>query len=97
MKEKIKNLSRNEKENLYIEKMTELQKQWGNPIDSDWNFVQKMTDEKLEKEIEETIGQINFEKGLSLIVNIFKTIIAIFVSLGIIGLLVFGIRQLFNF
>lgn len=84
---------RAEKEKLYIEKMTELQKHWGNPIDNDWDF-KDWTDEQLDKGIEDTIGQLQFEKTVAFIKRIFQYLFFIFVILGIIGLLIFGIGQL---
>ena len=90
----IKKLSRKEKEELYIQKMTELQTRWGNPIDDNWNFSD-WTDHQLDKGLEDTIGQLNFEKGLSFLKKVVLYPIYIFIALGIIGLLLFGVRQLF--
>ena len=45
--------------------------------------------------LSETIGQIRFETFLGAIKVVFVAAVAIFVGLGVIGLLVFGIRQLF--
>ena len=90
-----KNLTRQQKEKLYIQKMTELQTRWGNPIDDDWDFSD-WTDEQLKKGLEDTIGQLKFEKGLSFLKKIFLYPIYIFIFLGILGLLLFGIRQLFR-
>lgn len=93
----IKKLPRSEREKLYIKKQTELQRIWQNPIDDDWNFLKdkEWTDEVLNKQLEDTIGQIRFEKGLKFIGLIFKIVVIGFVVLGLIGLLVFGIKQLF--
>jgi len=88
----IKQLSRQEKESLYIKKMTELQLRWKNPIDSNWDFINNWIDEELEKNIEETIGQLGFEKGLSIIKKVTLISLIIFVVLGIFGLLFFGIK-----
>ena len=88
-------LNRKEKEQLYIRKMTELQQRWNNPIEDEWNF-DDWTDEQLDKGLEDTIGQLRFEKTGSFIKRLFFYIIYIFVGLGVIGLLVFGIRQLFS-
>ena len=60
-------LSRKEKESLYRRKMTELQTRWGNPLDSDWAFVGRMSDEELDESIANTVGQIRFEKGWSIV------------------------------
>jgi len=91
----IKTLSREDKEKLYIEKQIEQQLRWGNTIDGDWEFIEKWSDEELEKNLKDTIGQLKFEKTLSFIKITLIAIILIFVVLGIIGLLVFGIEQLF--
>ena len=91
----IQRLSRKEKEDLYIQKMTELQRRWQNPVDGDWDFVQEMTDDKLDESIKDTVGQLKFEKvtdGTGVIVSY---VIKGFVLLGVIGLLFFGVRQLF--
>lgn len=53
----IKKLSRKEREQLYIKKMTELQLHRENPIDSDWDFSD-WSDEQLENGLEDTIGQL---------------------------------------
>jgi hypothetical protein len=90
----LSTLSRQEKEQLYIKKMTELQLHWGNPIDSDWDF-NDWTDEQLNKGLNDTIGQLNFEKTTGAISTFFKVVGFIFVVLGIIGLLIFGIKQIF--
>lgn len=62
----IKKLSRAEKEKLYIEKMTKLQQLWKNPIDDDYSF-DDWTDEQLDKGLEDTLGQLNFEKWWKII------------------------------
>jgi len=92
---KLKKLTRKEKEALYIKEMTRLQLHWGNPIDSDWSFVSKCSDEEIEKGINDTIEQLKFEKFFSYIGIIIKIIVIAFILLGIVGLLIFGIRQLF--
>ena len=88
-------MTRKEKEQLYIQKMTELQTWWGNPVDGDWDFIETWTDEKLDSGLKETIGQLRFEKSGSIIKKVFFVGLYIFVALGVIGLLLFGIRQLF--
>jgi hypothetical protein len=90
----IKKLSRKEKEELYIQKMTELQQRWGNPIDDNWDFSD-WTELQLDEGLENTIGQLKFEKGLSFLKKIVLYPIYIFIALGIIGLLLFGVRQIF--
>ncbi|MDP3764790.1 MAG: hypothetical protein Q8Q95_04200 [bacterium] len=93
MNEKINKLDRKEKEQLYIKKMTELQTRWGNPIDDDWN-LSEWTDKELDKGLADTIGQLRFEKSVSFLKKLFLYPIYIFIVLGIIGLLVFGVKQL---
>jgi hypothetical protein len=90
----MRNLSREEKEKLYIEKMTELQVRWGNPVDNDYGF-NDWTDEQLGNGLDDIIGQLKFEKSLSFIKKLFLFLVWIFVVLGVIGLLIFGISQLF--
>lgn len=93
-----KKLSRKEKEDLCRKEMINLQRHWGNPTneytESDLNFSD-WTDEQLEKSIKDSVGQIKFERIASLIGKITIFLIISFVALGIIGLLIFGIRQLF--
>ena len=91
----IQKLSRKEKEKLYIEKETELQLHWKNPLSSDWNFIKEWTDSELEKNIKDAISQLKFEKNISIIKTIFSFLIIIFILLGIFGLLLFGIKQIF--
>ncbi|HOX61208.1 MAG TPA: hypothetical protein PLV72_04385 [Candidatus Magasanikbacteria bacterium] len=90
----ISKLTRQEKEQLYIKKMTQLQLHWGNPIDSDWDFSD-WTDEQLNKGLNDTIGQLKFELAAGAIGTFFKYAGLVFVTLGIIGLLIFGIKQIF--
>lgn len=90
----IKDLTREEKEKLYIKKMTELQIKWGNPVDDEWDFSD-WTEEQLNKGLEDTIGQLRFEKGFAFLKKLFMYSLYIFVCLGVLGLLVFGIKQLF--
>jgi len=90
-----KKRSRNEMEALYIKKMTELQTRWGNPLDGTWDFVRQYTDEELQKGIDDTISQLRFEKTWGGLWAVVAIVIGGFVLLGIIGLLVFGIRQIF--
>ncbi len=87
----MKNLSRKEKEKLYIDMMTELQVRWDNPIDGNWDFSD-CTDEQLEKGLGDTIGQLRFEKSLSFVKKLLISVVWIFIILGVIGLLVFGIK-----
>lgn len=87
-------LSREQKEALYIEKMTKLQRHWGNPIDDDWGYIKEFTDEQLNAGITDTIGQLRFEMPLAWVKRFFVLIGIIFIALGIVGLLLFGIRQI---
>lgn len=91
----FKKISRQEKESLYIKGMTKLQIHWNNPLNSDWDFIKEWSDEELEKWIVSTVGQLKFENSLSIAGWVIKITIFTFVILGIVGLLVFGIRQLF--
>ncbi len=78
----IKKLSRKQKESLYIKEETKLQKHWGNPIDSNWEYIKDWSNNKLEERINSVIGQLKFEKffcNLWLIIKIIiGTIIIIF-------------------
>ena len=59
----MKRLSRSEKEQLLVRKMTELQTRWGNPLDADWE-LNKLTDERLDEVLADTIRQLRFEQGI---------------------------------
>ena len=89
----MKRLSRSENEQLLIRKMTELQTRWGNPLDADWE-LNKLTDERLDEVLADTIRQLRFEKVWDGMVAVIKTVAIIFVTLGVFGLLLFGVRQL---
>jgi len=94
-----KPLSRKEKEARYIEKSVQLQRIWKNPVsiyDSaiSEEYVGKLSDAELDKNTEETVSQIQFEKGIAAVKAVVKAAVAIFVILGVAGLLLFGIRQL---
>jgi hypothetical protein len=96
-----KPLSRKEKETRYIEKSSELQRIWRNPVSINdeaiyQQHVEKLSDAELDRDIEERVGQIQFEKGIAAVKTVVKTAIGIFVILGVAGLLLFGIRQLFT-
>lgn len=85
-----------EKKKLYIKKMTELQRLWQNPApDGDWSYVDVWTDEEIDKQLKDTIGQVDFQWMLIVIKWIFLLVIGSFIILGVVGLLVFGIKQLF--
>lgn len=88
-----KDISREEKEKLYKLKMKELQMMWDNPYEDDIDFS-NWTNEQLDKGLGDIIGQLQYEKSISIIKKIFSFLFWIFVILGITGLLVFGIKQL---
>jgi len=91
----LKKLTRQQKEELYKKKVIELQTRWKNPIPNEWGDFREDSDEMLEKGIKDTMGQLRFEKFQSGMGKTIVTIVYIFVSLGVIGLLIFGIRQIF--
>ena len=91
----IQKLSRERKEKLYIEKETELQLHWKNSLISDWYFIKEWTDSELEENIKDVISQLRFEKYISVVKKVFSFLIIIFVFLGVLGLLLFDINQLF--
>jgi hypothetical protein len=89
-------MNRKEKEKLYIEKMTELQLRWKNPIsDEDFEDMGLWTDEQIDKGLADTIGQLKFEKVQSAIGKSILFMIIAVVGIGVLGLLLFGIRQIF--
>lgn len=90
----FKVISRKEKEDLFIKKMTELQLRWKNNIDDDWDAVKTFSDEQLEKGIADAVGQLRFEKIWSGLSKSIGLIVGILIGLGIIGLLIFGIKQI---
>lgn len=92
----LKRMPREERERLYAKKMTELQRRWGNPIDDDWSALKDWPDEALNKGIRETMGQLRFEKFYDGTNKTIHYAIRGFIFLGVLGLLVFGIRQLFG-
>ncbi len=91
----ITKLSRPEREKVYIEQMTKLQLHWKNPLDGDWNFVTEWTDDQLNKATKDTIGQLKFEMSSHYFGKLIIFLVLSFVGLVILGLLVFGIKQLF--
>ena len=96
-----KNLNRKNKEELYVKKVIELQRRWENPIDSNWSISDwsDWTDEALDEELKHTINLLNYEKRSSFFENVVVYAVYavfVFIGLGIIGLLLFGIRQLFQ-
>ena len=89
-------LSRKEKERLYIRKATELQLRWKNAIDDDdFLSVSEMTNKQLDKALQDTVGQLRFEKVWDGAGTVLWIGLITFVVLGVAGLLLFGVRQLF--
>jgi len=89
-------LPREEREKLYAKKMTELQRRWGNPVDEDWEELKDWPDDALNRGLQDTISQLRFEKFWSGFSTVFDWMIKSIIFLGIAGLLLFGIRQLFG-
>ena len=92
-----KALSREEKERLYISKADELQRIWKNPSDPNYDHaraVRELSNERLDELLRDTVSQIRFEKVLRAITMLVGGAVAIFVAAGVIGLLLFGIKQL---
>lgn len=92
-------LSRKEKEEKYTVEMRRLQVHWGNPIqgafDDDWRkTVSAMSEQDLNKAIKDTIGQLRFERWWGAIGKLIIAVVLCFVGLGLLGLLIFGIKQL---
>ncbi len=87
----MKKLSREEKERLYIRKMTELQIRWANPIDDDWDFSD-WTDEELDESLDTTVKQLRFEKGVSFIKKTVLFLAVIFILFEVVKLLGFKIK-----
>lgn len=91
-------VAREDRERFYIAKVYELQRIWKNRIDPDFDAqqaVKELSDEYLETLISQTVSQIRFERFLGVIKWSFLGAIAAFVALGVVSLLLFGIRQLF--
>lgn len=90
-------LSRKEKEKLYNRKMIELQRMWENPVDPNWEFdFEDATDQQVDKLLADVVGQLRYEKSTRFMANSITFVVKAFVFLGIVGLLLFGIRQLFS-
>jgi hypothetical protein len=91
-----RHLSRVQKEALYISKSTELQRHWGNPISAeDFDDVGELTGKQLEQLTTDAVGQLQFEKWWFRSIAFVNFVVKTFMILGIIGLLLFGLRQLF--
>lgn len=58
-------------------------------------MAESLSDEKLEKGIRDTISQLRFESGWNFLGKSVLYPMYIFIALGIIGLLIFGIKQIF--
>jgi hypothetical protein len=87
------NMTRSEKETFFLKKANELQRVWRNPVEPNPD-LSGVSDERLDKLIKDTVGQIRFEKVLGAVWVLAKVAIFIFVTLGVIGLLISGIKQL---
>jgi hypothetical protein len=72
--------------------MRELQRIWRNPPDQPFS-VNDLTDARIDELLAETIGQIRFEKAMRAITFIVMAPIVLFVAVGVLGLLLFGFRQ----
>ena len=55
-------MTRQEKEDFYVLKATEQQFKWGNPIPTDWNELDSLSDQRLAELIRDTTGQLRFER-----------------------------------
>lgn len=89
-----KKLSRGQKEKTYIDLMGK----WGQPahfIDYCKQHLGGTTDEQLDKDIKIINREIKNEEEFVAIKKFFLYLILILVTLGIVGFLVFGVRQLF--
>ena len=92
----IKTSSRKAREKLCIEEGIKLDRHHGHPIDlADWDVFKDMSDQELKYHTKESQRQLRFEKGWDRATTVIGIVIYLFITLGIIGLLVFGIKQLF--
>ena len=87
------NMTRSEREAFFHKKANELQRVWRNPVEPNSN-LSEVSDERLDELIKDTVGQIRFEKVLGAVWMLTKVAIFLFVTLGAIGLLTSGIKQL---
>lgn len=90
-------LSRVDKEARCRSKMVELDARWGNPPESDWEFLKKLSDTELDTALADTIGNLRSAKGWigwRIVKWTAVALLFLFVGLGLLGLLLFGIRQL---
>lgn len=96
-----KDISREQKEKTYIDLMVE----WGQPahfIDYCKEHLVEQTDDELKREIEvikraikDEEAHASIKKFFMYLFSIFWILVVIGVIIGIVGLLVFGIKQLF--
>lgn len=93
-----KALSRKEKETLYLRRYRELHRIWGSPDDftdrMHQDYIDKWTEEELDREVAERVSQVRMEKLKMQVKAFFIGIPVMFVLLGVLGLLIFGIKQL---
>jgi hypothetical protein len=82
----------------YIEHQHSMQVWWGNRDNkADWaEGIEQLSDDQLRKGIKDVQKQLRFEKTINYSWTGLKIIVGIFVGLGVLGLLIFGIRQLFG-
>lgn len=90
----IKKLSRKEKEGLYNKSYVELHHYWKQSVETATDFS-NLSDENLEEGIKSHVNQLRFERIIALIGSTFKYGLLLFIVCGIIGLLIFGVKQLF--
>lgn len=95
------NLSRIEREDLFVKRVNELNLLLGKPIYSkdDWGIIKLWDDDKLKEEICEVNNQIRFkrfERNASFLWLIIKSVIIILFVMRILGFLLFGIKQWFK-
>jgi hypothetical protein len=86
-------MTRQEKERLYAAKAEELQRIWRNPPDQPITGLAELSDERLDELLSETINQIRFEKVWRAITWVMGAAIAVLITVGVFGLLLFGWRQ----
>lgn len=99
----MKSHKRQRLKTLLVNKNLELQELWQNPIsDEDRNFnswdFKESSDDELKEQIRKISSLIRYEKRkiyIEKIINILIVFFCLFIFLGVIGLCVFGIKQLF--
>jgi len=55
-------MDRKEKEELYVRRATEQQFKWGNPIPTEWDELDGLSDQRLDELIRDTSSQLRFER-----------------------------------